>query len=190
MYSDEHIMSDKNLNISSGELTYFIILIIRTGSVPSIFFRIQAGVRDCWLFKARKSDQVHSIAQPRHVERAMDLLSAAYGASSDDEEAESGRLNQLTLTKAYSIPPPKRHRSDISPPQYHPNPPPSLSLADRPHRFPPPGPTDRQPPLLPGRYISKRERERSILSASSKESETPIFPSTSAGTSPGDLTVF
>lgn len=94
----------------------------------------------------------------------MDLLSVAYGASSDDEEAES---------EAYSIPPPKRHRPHISPPQYKPTQAPSLSLANQPHRFPP-------PPLLPGRYISKRERETANLSASSKESETPIFPSTSA----------
>ncbi|XP_078167390.1 transducin/WD40 repeat-like superfamily protein [Carex rostrata] len=94
----------------------------------------------------------------------MDLLSVAYGASSDDEEAES---------EAYSIPPPKRHRSHISPPQYNPTQAPSLPLANQPHRFPP-------PPLIPGRYISKRERETANLSASSKESETPIFPSTSA----------
>ncbi|KAF3322087.1 WD repeat-containing protein 25 [Carex littledalei] len=71
----------------------------------------------------------------------MDLLSVAYGACSDDEEAESGRLKQPTPTEAYSIPPPKRLRSDIS-----------------------------HPPLLPGRYISKRQRERSNTSAATSPS--------------------
>ncbi|KAJ1701833.1 hypothetical protein LUZ63_001612 [Rhynchospora breviuscula] len=109
----------------------------------------------------------------------MDLLSAAYGATSDDEEADSGRSNQLNPTQHYySLPPPKRHRSEIFVPQYNPPPHPSLPLTHRPHRFPPSVPPVSEPSLLPGRYISKRERERPNISASSTSaSASPVVGS-------------
>ncbi|KAJ4759842.1 WD repeat-containing 25 [Rhynchospora pubera] len=110
----------------------------------------------------------------------MDLLSAAYGATSDDEETDGGRSNQLNPTQHYySLPPPKGQRSEILVPQCNPTPHPSPPLTYRPHCFHPSVPAVTEPPLLPGRYISKRERERPNISASSSTlaSASPVVGS-------------
>ncbi|XP_072957060.1 uncharacterized protein [Typha angustifolia] len=83
----------------------------------------------------------------------MDLLFGAYGANSDDDDDGREREpKQLTLE-----PPLKRFRSEYAPQNRKPSP-----------------PVAAESPLLPGRYVSKRER--AMLAACSKASDLSPSP--------------
>ncbi|KAJ3679869.1 hypothetical protein LUZ60_016147 [Juncus effusus] len=122
----------------------------------------------------------------------MDLLRETYGAtnSSSDDEQEGGGggggTGGLNLKQSNSIhhqpshPTRKRQRSEQNfiPAPY-------LPLTDWTRHFLSQGAavTNNQAPLLPGRYVSKRERESSMLSTSIDDSELRIYSITADSSS-------
>ncbi|XP_006647219.1 WD repeat-containing protein 25 [Oryza brachyantha] len=101
----------------------------------------------------------------------MDLLSAAYGATSDDDDGTEATPTPSWAATGFSSaagPPPKRprwERPQYLPPHPHPIPEPALPCA---------------PPLAhpaSGRYVSKRERALLAASLSPVESSSPLPPS-------------
>uniref|UniRef100_A0A0D9VFI3 Translation initiation factor beta propellor-like domain-containing protein n=1 Tax=Leersia perrieri TaxID=77586 RepID=A0A0D9VFI3_9ORYZ len=109
----------------------------------------------------------------------MDLLSSAYGATSDDDDADAGGTDATptpswavtSFSPAAAAPPPLKR------PRWEPLP----YLPPPPHPVPQPAPPFRAGPppasIASGRYVSKRERALLAASRSPAESPSPHPPS-------------
>ncbi|CAL4939843.1 unnamed protein product [Urochloa decumbens] len=102
----------------------------------------------------------------------MDLLSAAYGATSDEEDGEPpSSLPVATGPTSFAPPPPKRPRWEYQP------------YLPPPQSFPQPPPPATAPPLASpasGRYVSKRERALVAASQAPVDSASLLSQQTTA----------
>jgi len=131
-----------------------------------------AGCSCCWLgYCSQLAEHPRSLGQREYSKPRlpMDLLSAAYGATSDDEDAAGPPSSTPVATGSASFAPPPLKRPRWESHQYLP---PT-------HCFP-------QQPLLnaatplaspsSGRYVSKRERALLASSQAHVESGSPLPP--------------